>query len=139
MRVHVRVCVCMNEFEFQRLHKVHWTSECMLKFAVRFTNCTRMSAEPGRKAPYSNDIRWHVVWQRVGMELQFRNIAKNLCLSLGTVHNHVKRLEETGDISPVALPKRNDIKAYQELVLVGLLLDNPALYLSEALKIHAPL
>ena len=65
----VCVCVCVNEFEFQRLRKVRWTSECTLKFAVRFTNCTRMSAEPGRKAPYSNDIRWHVVWQRIGMEL----------------------------------------------------------------------
>ena len=50
------------------------------------------------------------------------------------MHNHFKRFEETGDVSPVALPKRNDIKALnddQEVVLVGLLLDNPALYLSE--------
>jgi hypothetical protein len=49
-----------------------------------------MSAEPGRKAPYSEDIRWRVVWQRIGMELTFREISKNLCLALGTAHNHFK-------------------------------------------------
>ena len=35
-----------------------------------------MSAEPGRKAPYSADLRWRVVWQRI--ELTFREIANNL-------------------------------------------------------------
>ena len=36
------------------------------------------SAEPGRKAPYSTDLRWRVVWQRAGMQLPFRDIARNL-------------------------------------------------------------
>ena len=59
-----------------------------------------MSAEPGRKAPYSSDITWRVVWQRIGMELTFREIAENLCLSLGTVHNHFKQFQMTGEVAP---------------------------------------
>ena len=35
------------------------------------TMATSLSAEPGRKAPYSNDLRWHIVWQKAGMELSF--------------------------------------------------------------------
>ena len=57
-----------------------------------------MSAEPGRKAPYSKDVGWHVVWQRNSMELPFRKITRNLNLSLGTVHNMYKQFEQTGDI-----------------------------------------
>lgn len=91
-----------------------------------------MSAEPGRKAPYSNDIRWRVVWQRIGMELKFRDIANNLCISLGTVHNHFKRFQETGDVSPVSQSNREtSLNDHQELILVGLLFDNSALYLRE--------
>ena len=92
------------------------------------------SAEPGRKAPYSSDIRWRVVWQRIGMELPFRDIARNLCLSLGTVHNHFKRFEATGNVEPLSLSTRDSIRSLndqQELIIVGLLLENPALYLSE--------
>lgn len=92
-----------------------------------------MSAEPGRKAPYSVDIRWRVVWQKIGMELQYRDIARNLNLSVGTVYNHFKRFRETGDVS-AAVPISSGIKVlndYQELLLIGLLLDNQALYLSE--------
>ena len=66
------------------------------------------------------------------MELGFRDIARNLNLSVGTVHNHFKRFRETGNVS--ALPVLSGTRALderQELVLIGLLLDNPALYLSE--------
>lgn len=91
------------------------------------------SAELGCKAPYSSNIRWHVVWQRIGMELPFRDIARNLCLSLGTVHNHSKRFGTTGNVEPLSLSTRDSIRNLndqQELIIVGLLLENPALYLS---------
>ena len=97
-----------------------------------------MSAEPGRKAPYSEDIRWRVVWQKIGMGLKFRTIARNLSVSLGTVHNHFKRFEETGDVMAASKASRENLRALnseQELLLVGLLYDNPALYLSEVCHI----
>ena len=40
------------------------------------------SAEPGRKASYSSDLRWTIIWQRYGMELSFRKVAGNLSISL---------------------------------------------------------
>ena len=98
-----------------------------------------MSAEPGRKAPYSADIYWRVVWpQRIqfGMELHFRDIGKNLCSSLGTVQNHFERLLMTGNVSPVCLspsyhsPMRA-LSGQQELIVIGLLLDNPLIVASK--------
>ena len=92
-----------------------------------------MSAEPGRKAPYSNDLRWRVVWQRVGMEHTFREIANNLCLSLGTVHNHFKRFQTTGEVAPTVCNRDSTrmLSPHDELIIVGLLLDDPSMYLSE--------
>ena len=93
-----------------------------------------MSAEPGRKAPYSDDIRWRVVWQKIGMGLKFRTIARNLSVSSGTVHNHFKRFEEIGVVTAASKASREHLRALngeQELLLVGLIYDNPALYLSE--------
>lgn len=93
-----------------------------------------MSAEPCRKAPYSSDLRWRVVWQRIGMELSFRKIADNLCLSLGTVHNHFKRFQLTGEVAPAKVSSRESTRAlseHDELTVVGLLLEDPSMYLSD--------
>ena len=54
----------------------------------------RMSAEP--KAPYSDDLRWRVVWQRIGMGLRYREIANCLNIAVGTAHNIFKLFERTG-------------------------------------------
>ena len=56
------------------------------------------SAEPGRKAPYSNDLRWRIVWQWFGMGLSLRKIAENLNVALGTTYNICKLFEDTGSI-----------------------------------------
>ena len=96
-----------------------------------------MSAEPGRKAPYGDDIRWRVVWQRTAMELTFREISKNLNVSIGTAYNIFKLFENTGSVSPTK-PDREDTRiltGHEELCIVGLLLDNPALYLREVCQV----
>ena len=93
-----------------------------------------MSAEPGRKAPYSSDLRWRVVWQRLGMELSFRKIADNRCLSLGTVHKHFKRFQLTGKVAPAKVSSRESTRALSErdeLTVVGLLLEDPSMYLND--------
>ena len=58
------------------------------------------SAEPGRKAAYSRDIGWRVVWQKVGMGLTFREIASRLQIATGTAHHIFERFQDTGDVSP---------------------------------------
>ena len=98
-----------------------------------------MSAEPGRKAAYSNDLRWRIVWQRIGMELTYRRIAKNLSLSLGTVHNVYRHFKETGEVAPAKADyqDRGVLNSHQQLIVIGLLLENPGLYLGEVCGVVA--
>ena len=92
------------------------------------------SAEPRRKAPYAADLRWRMVWQRIGMELPYRTIAKNLNVALGTVY-HINRLFlDTGDVLAKPAPQRRALRTLNhsdELFIIGLIIDSPSLYLSE--------
>ena len=45
------------------------------------------SAEHERKAAYSDGLRWRIVRLKLSKELSYQKVAKNLCVSLGTVHN----------------------------------------------------
>ena len=48
-------------------------------------------------------MRWggaHIVWQQIGMELDFRSKADNLNISVGTVHEIYKLFQETGGVDP---------------------------------------
>ena len=89
-----------------------------------------MSCEPGRKAAYSSDIRNQIIWQRIATELPFRAIARNLSVSVGTVHSIYKLFEQTGSVNP-RRPDRTSIRVlsqYDELVIIGFLMENPCLY-----------
>ena len=99
------------------------------------------SAEPARTAAYSPDIGWRVVWQRVGMGLSFRDIATRLQIGLGTAHRLYTKFEETGEVAPIEQGPRSDVRKLDhlhELYIIGLLVENPGLYLSEICQnIHA--
>ena len=67
------------------------------------------------------------------MDLTYRHIARNLSISVGAVHNVLKLFEETGEVSPKK-PEREDMRKIDnsdELFILGLLLENPSLYLGE--------
>ena len=42
------------------------------------------SAESNRRRPYDRDLRWRIVFQRIGMGLQDDKIAQNLNISTST-------------------------------------------------------
>ena len=95
---------------------------------------SKTSAEPARTAAYSSDIRWKVVWQRAGMGLSFREIATRLQIGLGTAHRIYKKFEETGEVAPIKPGPRPDLHKLDEiheLYILGLLVENPGLYLRE--------
>ena len=100
----------------------------------------KTSAEPARTAAYSPDIGWRVVWQRAGMGLSFRDIATRLQIGLGTAHRLYTKFEETGEVAPIKPGPRSDLHKlddYHELYIIGLLVENPGLYLREiCLNIH---
>ena len=93
-----------------------------------------MSAEPGRKTPYSVDIGWRVVWQRLAMEMQFRDIARRLQIASSTAHRIFKRFEEGGDVSPAKQPSRlhaRKLDDHHELFIIAIVIENPSVYLRE--------
>lgn len=92
------------------------------------------SAEPGRKTPYSPDLRWRIVYQRIGMNLFYKEIAANLNVAASTVHRIYKRFENTGGVSPRRSKSRSQLRkltTQEELHVIGIVLDNPSIYLSE--------
>ena len=92
------------------------------------------SAEPTRKAPYSNDIRWRIVWQRLAMDLPYWKIAQNLSIGVGTVYNVFKTFQNSGEVSNSSKRERADLRALtasEEMFVVGLVLESPCLYLRE--------
>ena len=97
-----------------------------------------MSAEPLRRKAYSTDLRWRIVWQRIAMGLTFRNVASNLSISIGTVHNIYKLFEQTGEVDPkkpCRRPEQAKLDSYYQLLIIGIVLENPTMYLGEVCQL----
>lgn len=94
-----------------------------------------MSAEPGRKKAYSIDLRWRVVWQRLSMDLTYKEIAKNLSIAPSTAHSIFKLFEITGFVDPKTNTgyrrEQHKLSDHQELIVIGMVLDCPSVYLNE--------
>lgn len=58
------------------------------------------SAEPGWKAPYSVDLRWRVMWQKVVHDLSFEDIGRRLGIASSTAHRIFALFTETGEVEP---------------------------------------
>ena len=90
------------------------------------------SAEPMQRAPYSNDLRWRIVWQRIALDHGFQKIASNLNISVGTAYNIFKLFEATGEVDHKPQPKRErKLDSHHEIYIIGMILDCPILQLSE--------
>ena len=94
------------------------------------------SAEPERKTAYSDDLRWRIVWLRLTRELSYREVAKSLCVSLGTVHNVWRKFVATGEVAAKNQPPRESMRVldhHHELLIIGLVLHQPdtCMYLRE--------
>lgn len=94
------------------------------------------SAEPGRKRAYSSDIGWRIVWQRLGMNRNFQDIAAHLQIATSTAHRIFARFQETGEVDPDC-DHSNDrshlrkMDEHHELFLIALVAENPSVYLRE--------
>ena len=93
-----------------------------------------MSAEPGRKTAYSNDLRWRIVYQRIAVNLPLVKIAQNLNVGVSTVYRIYRLFEESGTVDPLSPQKRLDCRRLDlrsELYVVGVILESPSMYLGE--------
>lgn len=90
------------------------------------------SAEPGRKKAYAIDLRWRIIYQRLAQELPYQTIARNLNIATSTVHRLCALFDATGDVQPSNnRPDMKKLDTHTQLYIVGLILDNPSLYLAE--------
>ena len=92
------------------------------------------TAEPARKKAYSSDLRWRIVYQRIARNLTFEKIAKNLSISTATAPRIYTQFHRTGGIEVTQQAGEHNLRRLTdraELYVVGLVLANPPLYLSE--------
>ena len=91
------------------------------------------TAEPGRRRPYDKDLRWRIVYQRIGMNLTYSKIASNLNVSTATAQRVYVKFEHTGHVDHVSSDRRATRKfdEHQELYIIGVILQEPSLYLGE--------
>ena len=93
------------------------------------------SAEPGRRRAYGTDLRWRIVFQRFGMRLRYAKIARNLNVSTSTAYRICALFEATGEVRPVSQhahrPYLRRLDQQGQLHVVGLIIENPSLYLAE--------
>ena len=89
------------------------------------------SAEPGRKAPYSKDLRWRIVWQRTALELSYKEIGRHLNIAESTARRIYLLFQTTGDVSPKYCKQKPYLRRLDELFIIGVVLEKPAIYLGE--------
>ena len=108
------------------------------KFAVATlaTYLERMSAQPHRTSPYSEELRWRVIYQFYGLSLGYRQIASNLNIDTSTVCRVIQRFEETGDVKKKTYPQGHNhhlkkLTKYDETFILELVAEKPGMYLKE--------
>ena len=98
------------------------------------------SVEPLRTNEYSPDIGWRVVWQRIGQESHYKDIAKRLRIAVGTANKIFKKFESTGDVRPLIRhlrPDKRKLDGHHELYIISLVVESPVISLQEmCLKIE---
>ena len=90
---------------------------------------------PERRSPYSQDLRWRIVWQRVGLNMKVEAIANNLGVDASTVSRIVQLFSATGDVKKRVYPKnsRPTMKLTDpvKLHILHIVLQQPEIYLKE--------
>ena len=92
------------------------------------------SCESKRSSAYSEDLRWRMVYQSLGLRLPNSDIAKNLCVDVSTVERTVKLYNQTGSVSKKKYDKSNLPRKLTETVkfyIIELILQHPGIYLRE--------
>ena len=95
------------------------------------------SYEPQRSSSYSKDLRWRMVYQRLGLGLTFKTIGNNLGVDSSTVHRAVERYLSTGDLEKKkydASGLKRKLTDEMKYFIIHVVLDNPGIMLHEVQK-----
>ena len=95
----------------------------------------RFRIETCRLLAYATDLRWRIIYQRLAQGYTYQMIARNLNVSSSTVHRICNLFDATGDVQPVDVkkprPDQRNLDEHNQLYVIGLIMDNPSLYLAE--------
>ena len=93
-----------------------------------------MSAEPVKRCAYSADIRWRIVYQRIGMNLGYEKIARNLNVSVSTAYRIYHLFLSTDSANPKPPRKRPEVRTLSpslEIYVISVVMANPSKFLFE--------
>ena len=83
--------------------------------------------------PYSDDLRWRIVWMHSFNHMPAEDVAELMCVSVSSVYRYSQRYQATGDVRPFA--KRNgpvgELCEHEKTLLLDLSLAKPGIYLRE--------
>ena len=91
------------------------------------------SINPDRTSPYSEDLRWRMIWQRVALGYNVKAVASNLGVDPSTVSRTVRCFYATGDVHKKPYPKdarpNKKLTSPVQLTILHTMLQHPEMYL----------
>lgn len=90
------------------------------------------SCEPCRCSAYSEDLRWRIVYQCLGLDLSYRKVASNLGVDPSTLSRVVKRFQLTGSVTKEiynssTLPRK--LTDIVQFLILQLVIERPGIFL----------
>ena len=86
--------------------------------------------EPCRRKAYSVDLRWRVVYQRIAINLPFKDIAANLNIATSTAYRTYMLFERTEKVEPKdSSSGREELRKLDRREELYVILDSPSVYL----------
>ena len=91
------------------------------------------SMEPLRTSPYSNDIKWRIVYEKEGLGFSNLKVARNLHIDVSTVKRVINKFRSTGSVQKSTPCTRSSPKltAVLQYYIMDLVITNPGIYLHE--------
>ena len=92
------------------------------------------SYEPWHSSAYSTELRWTMIWQRLGLGYTYKQIGANLGEDSSTVRRTVSLFELTGQLEKHQNPKNRIEKKLThtvELILLMLVIPKPGILFHE--------
>ena len=92
------------------------------------------SCEKQRSAAYSEDLRWRMVYQVVGLKKSYRQVALALNVDVSTVQRTLRLFAQTGCIQKRKYPpnvENTKLTEFAKVLLISLVIERPGIYLHE--------
>lgn len=83
--------------------------------------------------PYSDDLRWRIVWLRIARDMSPSEIADLLCISESSVRRYTERFYASGSVSPSEYHHgpHKLLDDFEQVTVMQSLLNKPSMYLTE--------